>query len=213
MEEFARYAFLAGFAWAVVVLVGQVLLARGRRVDLSERAGSPLRGVLYNFTAGMLPWRKEAASRHPVKFVIGVTMHIGVFAAAAALVLSFGSVAAAAARVLPFDIGGLRYVLLALVAVGFVAGLYLCIRRASSRNLRVMSSADDFIAILATCGFLGVTAAYLLCGPVLTAARLFAAVLFVYTPFGKLRHIVFFFAARANYGAKLGARGVYPPRA
>jgi nitrate reductase gamma subunit len=210
MEKFANGAFLVGLAWATVVLAAQAARARGRRADFSEKAGSPLRGVLYNFTAGMLPWRKETAGRHPFKFVIGVTMHIGVFAAGVSLLLSFNSVATAVARALPFGIGELRHVLLAFVVLGFVAAVYLFFRRMFSRNLRAMSSAEDFIAILATCGFLGLTAAWLLHPPMLPVARIFAAAVFIYMPFGKLRHVVFFFAARGSYGAKLGARGVYP---
>jgi hypothetical protein len=43
------------------------------------------------------------------------------------------------------------------------------------------------------------------------AFLIYAGVLFLYFPLGKLRHAVFFFVARADYGRRLGYRGVYPP--
>ena len=39
----------------------------------------------------------------------------------------------------------------------------------------------------------------------------YAALIFLYLPLGKLRHAVFFFVARGDYGWRLGHRGVYPP--
>jgi hypothetical protein len=62
-----------------------------------------------------------------------------------------------------------------------------------------------------TCAFLA-----LLCLRVLVLIGVepllgFGALLFLYIPFGKLRHMVYFFVVRADYGFRLGYRGVYPP--
>ena len=42
---------------------------------------------------------------------------------------------------------------------------------------------------------------------------IYTGLLLVYLPLGKLRHAVFFFVARGDYGRRLGFRGVYPPAA
>ncbi|MDQ7778414.1 MAG: hypothetical protein RDV41_01735 [Planctomycetota bacterium] len=202
MEESAGYAFIVGFAWAAIALLVQLLRARGTRVELGERAGSPLAGIAYNFTGAMLPSHKESATLHLSKFFVGVTMHIGAFTAFACLLLSRFGVNLT---------GRARYPLVVIVGLGLAAGIFLCFRRVFSITLRRISSPDDFVAILATCGLMATTAVFLLYPPALTAAYIYAAVLLVYLPFGKLRHVVFFFAARAEFGARLGARGVYPP--
>jgi hypothetical protein len=38
-----------------------------------------------------------------------------------------------------------------------------------------------------------------------------ATALFLYLPFGKIRHCVFFFSTRYHFGAFFGRRGVLPP--
>jgi hypothetical protein len=59
-------------------------------------------------------------------------------------------------------------------------------------------------------GFLALAAAGL-AGEVPRAAWLWgAAAFFAYVPLGKLRHAVFFFVARGDLYARLGARGVVP---
>jgi hypothetical protein len=74
-----------------------------------------------------------------------------------------------------------------------------------------MSSPDDYVAVLLTCGLVAVALQSSLRpgNPLLLLG--YATVLFLYLPLGKLKHIVFFFAARADYGYRLGHRGVYPP--
>ena len=152
----------------------------------------------------MLPRHKESVRNHPFKFVVGMVMHLGVIAAlAGALMLVFQPAAGVIwmARLRPLFVAGLA------------AAAYLFVRRCLSADLKAMSTPDDFLAVLSTCGLLAVMALVDAGphGPV--AALLYTAALLVYVPLGKLRHAVFFFAARAEYGGRLGWRGVYPPPA
>lgn len=191
--------------WAVAALGVQVLAAwGGGREDYSSRAGSSARGIAYCFTVAMTPRHKESVRHHPVKFGVGVVMHIGVILSllAALLLLVWPMVGHAV-----LSLGR------PLIATSLVAGLYLLIRRILSRDLRAMSAPDDYIAILATCGLLALACVNTTVVGSEAVYLIFAGLLFAYLPLGKLRHAVFFFVARANHGRRLGYRGVYPPAA
>ena len=189
--------------WAVVALLAQVLIARGGgRKDYSRRTGSPFRAVIYNFTVAMTPAHKETVSRHPVKFTLGVVMHAGVFIALAGAVL-----------LLVWPAAGREIMSLVrpLTAIAFLAGMYLFVRRFTDANLKAMSAPDDYLAILATCGLLLLASVLRIDAENQIVYLIYTGCLFIYMPLGKLRHAVFFFVARSNYGRRLGYRGVYPP--
>ncbi|MFA4986085.1 MAG: hypothetical protein WC712_05830 [Candidatus Brocadiia bacterium] len=202
MQGFERLAATLCFGWAVIFLLVQYMAARGAAVkDYSTPAGSPLRGMIYAFTTGMLPAHKETVRKHPVKFLIGVTMHGGaLFSILVALLL------------IAFPGMGSIYppVTIPFLAVCAACGVYLFIRRVFSANLRAMSNFDDYFAAVATAGFIAAAALHEY-GTIGTPAfLLISSGLFLYLPLGKLRHALFFFVARADYGRRLGYRGVYP---
>jgi hypothetical protein len=189
--------------WALVALTVQVMTARGGgRRDYSRPAGSAARGIWYNFTTAMLPWHKETARLHALEFAVGVVLHAGVLLTIAGIVVWLAAPAAGA---------WLLHVAWPINLLSLAAGCGLLVRRAHSKLMRVLSVPDDYLAIAATCGLL--TLALLFAFAPASAALLlaYACVLFVYLPLGKLRHAVFFFVARADYGRRLGYRGVYPP--
>jgi hypothetical protein len=97
-----------------------------------------------------------------------------------------------------------------LALLALPAGIYLFVRRIVSPVLRAMSAPDDFVAILAVCTLL-VLAALSVFGIVGPAVLLGYAIPFlIYLPLGKLRHVIFFFVARADHGKRLGYRGTVP---
>ena len=194
----------ASIIWAIIALIAQVIIARGRgRVDYSKRAGSVLQGIIYNFTWAMLPGHKETISHHPVKFTIGVLMHVGIFITIAkVLVLLINP------RIPPSGSFAIGFFL----GLASVCALYLFLRRVFSRDLHSMSSPDDYISILMTFGFMVMGIVHDLSLVSSGAFLIYAAVLFFYLPIGKLKHALFFFIARADYGARLGYRGTYPAK-
>jgi len=193
-----RIAAALALLWAVLALLYQVVLARGGgRTDYSVRAGHSGRGVLYAFTTAMLPTHKESVRHHPGKFAVGLLLHVGVLAALLEIVLLVAGVAV-----------GWPWGVLALLALP--AGIYLAVRRRVSPVLRAMNAPDDYVAIVAVCALL-VMAALSAFGIVAPAVLLGYAVPFlVYLPLGKLRHVIFFFVARADLGRRLGYRGTLP---
>lgn len=203
MPPLSTILLAASAIWAVVGLAVQARGARpAGRTDHAARAGSAARGILYGFTGAMLPGKKESVSRHPVSFGAGLVFHAGVAAAFLALLLvTLG----------PGPVPPLRPALQALVAAGLLACCYLLARRLTVRDVHAVSVPDDYLANLALAVFLAVTMLNLagaLPAPIL---RLVAAVLLVYLPLGKLRHVLFFFLARGDLSRRLGVRGVYPP--
>jgi len=192
----------ASMVWAVVALIWQVLAARGGgRREYSLPAGAPLLGIAFNFTYAMLPTHKESARLHPFKFAVGMLLHAGILAALSVVVLAVAWPTAARAAA-PW--------LVPLLALALPAGLYLLVRRALDPTLRAMTSFDDFLAITAVIALLVLTG--LFGGGLLrpTVVIAFAIPFFAYLPLGKLRHAMFFFVARADYGRRLGHRGVFP---
>jgi hypothetical protein len=189
-------------AWATVALAAQVVLARGGgRQDFSRRAGHPGLGVLYNFTTAMLPSHKETARLHPAEFVAGMVLHLGILASLAEVLALLVMGAAAPWFIVPR----------LFAAGGAITSLGLFVRRVRSPLLRKLSTPDDYLAVLATTGLLAIAAfpfpVFASGAPLLG----YAALIFLYTPLGKLRHAVFFFVARGEYGWRLGHRGIYPP--
>ncbi|MCP4229610.1 MAG: hypothetical protein GY771_05630 [bacterium] len=73
-----------------------------------------------------------------------------------------------------------------------------------------MSSPDDYLSVLVTIGFVAAGSLYEF-GIISSAIFLIVSTaVFFYIPIGKLKHALFFFVARADYGARLGYRGTYP---
>ena len=188
----------------VFLLIYQLIQARGTgRRDYSARAGDTIRGMLYNFTWAMLPSHKETVRLHPFEFTIGVLMHIGIFIAIAkALILII---------VPTFDIP-ISYVLVILLGISAFCAIWLLMRRIISLNLRFMSHPDDYVSIVLSLVFM-LSAIAQESGFIDAGAFLIvSAIVFFYLPLGKLKHALFFFVARADYGARLGYRGTYPVR-
>jgi len=190
--------------WAVSVLIVQWIFSRGRgRRDYSVKDGSVARGVIYNFTWAMMPQHKETIRNHPLKFTIGILMHIGVFIAIAKVLILL-----VFPQMRPLGPG----ILGVLLSISSLCGLYLFIRRVFSIELRSMSSPEDYLSILITISFILAASAHEFG---LMSAEIFlllSALVFFYLPVGKLKHALFFFIARTDYGIRLGYRGTYPAK-
>ena len=192
-------------AWAAIALALQVRAARGEgRMEHSRRAGSPVRGIGYSFSVAMTPRHKESVRRHPFKFVTGVLMHVGIVTSLVAVLLLL---------VWPPLARAVLSLSRPLVALALAAALVLLVRRPLAPDLKAMSVPDDYLASLATGGLLALALLHSLGAVVDVVLLSYAALFFVYLPLGKLRHAAFFFAARGDYGRRLGYRGVYPPAA
>jgi hypothetical protein len=197
-----RIIVVVSLVWAAALLLWQLARAwGGGRKDYSARAGSTSKGVLYNFTVAMSPGHKEVIRNHPFKFIVGMTMHVGVGLAIIKVLILL--VNPNIPPLAPIPLG----VLLALTAA---AALFLFARRFFSANLRKMSAFDDYLASFATLAYLTAASLHEF-GLLDSSAFLLAdAAATFYIPLGKLRHVLFCPISRLDLGRRLGFRGTFP---
>jgi nitrate reductase gamma subunit len=202
MYEAESIIAAGSIAWMVIALVVQWIQARGSgRKEYSVKAGSAIKGIIYNFTYAMTPRHKESMRLYPIEFTIGVLMHVGILLAIVRVILMLTYPPIAEIKQVAFVI---------IFGISILCGFYQFLRRVLSKEMRVMSCFDDYLAIIITIDFL--IAAFMheigfLSPPIFL---IHATVVFIYLPIGKLKHALFFFIARADLGARLGYRGTYP---
>ncbi len=212
MSVFQIIAIVAAVCCVCGMLRHFVRVVRlGKPNDLSEKSGDPAKGIVYSNTTAMMPQNKESAFLHLPSYVSGILFHIGSFVCLLVFVLSF----------FPFFnrwISGpdrTHLIIPCLLAVTAACGYILLLRRALSRDLRTLSTPDDYISNALVSTFQLMTALYLLLpasGAVAAIYYVVSALLFLYMPFGKLRHAVYYFAARYHLGFFYGWRNVWPKR-
>ncbi len=181
----------------------------GKPNDLSEKSGDTTKGIVYSNTKAMMPQNKESAFLHLPSYVSGILFHIGIFTCLLVFVLSF----------FPFFnrwISGadkIHYIIAAVLAITAGCGYLLFFKRLFSNDLRTLSNLDDFISNALVSTFQLMTMLYL----IFPTSRVFVVLyyiavilLFLYMPFGKLRHAVYYFAARYHLGFFYGWRNVWP---
>jgi hypothetical protein len=157
--------------------------------------------VLYSLTGAMMPWRKETASRHPVSYLLGIGYHAGIFLSFAWLALLYFGAG------LPQAIASASGVFLWPAAF---CGVALLVKRIATPPMRYLSNPDDYVSNLAATGFVALTAAALRHESAVPGLFIYAGILLLYIPVGKLRHAVYFGLARVYLGIFYGRRGVWP---
>jgi len=182
-----------------------VLVARtfafGQRPTYSHPRGSSLAGILYAFGSGMLPWEKESAAKHLWTYLGGILYHLSIlaamlFLATVVLGIPLSATFLAAARVL--------------LVIGLVCGAALLIKRILKPQMRSLSSGDDYLANILVDVFLLSALMSTFSEAVRIVFLAIAIIMFLYIPFGKLRHCAFFFYSRIVFGEFFGRRGVLP---
>jgi len=203
MLLFLKVGVLLAFLFTVVSL--SVLVFRtfsfGKSYLHSEPRSKGRRGVLYVLGRGMMPWEKESARKHLPTYVGGMAYHLGIFAALAYLFSLLFSVEFSASLVSVFRWG---------VAVGFLSGMALFLKRILLPVMRKISCPDDFAANLIVNIFLAFTFVRTYSESFTAFYYLAAIVMFLYIPAGKIRHCFFFFYAKMFFGNFYGRRGVLP---
>jgi nitrate reductase gamma subunit len=193
----------ASVIFCIVVLAVILLrtLSFGRRQMYAHPRGSSFSGIMYAFGLGMLPWEKESAAKHILTYIGGILYHLGILMAMLLLATVLLGVSLSA----PF----LQTARIVLV-MGVVSGVALLIKRILKEQMRSLSSGDDYLANslvdLLLLSALTATFTETMMLPFLAIA----IIIFIYIPFGKLRHCVFFFYSRILFGDFFGKRGVLP---
>jgi nitrate reductase gamma subunit len=203
--DWYQYFALVSLAICLVVSIYHVvrLIRLGKPIDYSPRAGEIGPAVIYSFTGAMSPRKKESAFLHLPTYSAGILYHLGTFLAILLFIFLLAQV----------DFTGMiTYLFSAFFMVTGLCGLGILIKRMVKSELRSLSSPDDYISnILVT--FFQLSSGLVLFVP---ASRpgyfILASLLLLYFPVGKLKHAIYFFAARYHLGLFYGWRGVWPPK-
>lgn len=173
----------------------------GRRPTYAHPRGSSFAGIVYAFGRGMLPWEKESAAKHIWTYVGGILYHIGILIAMLFLATVLLDISLSATFFLSVRI---------LLVIGVVCGVMLLIKRMLKPQMRSLSSGDDYLANSLVDLLLLLALIATFTETILVPLLAIAIVIFIYIPFGKLRHCVFFFYSRILFGTFFGKRGVVP---
>lgn len=179
------------------------LLRLGKPKDLAKSIGNENDGILYSFTKAMSPKHKESAYLHLPTYTAGIVFHLAVFLSIALFFAFF-------TRLLPE--GNYRYLPAILVLIGSASGIAILVKRILLAKMRALSNPDDYISNLLVSVFLLTTTFYLIYQEFEMYYYLSVSLLLFYFPLGKLRHAVYFFAARYHLGFFYGRRGVWPSK-
>jgi hypothetical protein len=179
------------------------LLRLGKPKDYSSSAGNTGSAIRYSFTGAMSPHKKESAFLHLPTYVSGIIFHLGTFLSIALFFFILTGIR------LP---GPLIPIIFAFIIVSSACGVGMLIKRTIKKGLRDLSSPDDYISNLLVTFFQIMTGLVLLRHQILPVYLIMASILLVYFPVGKLRHAIYFFAARYHLGFFYGWRGVWPPK-
>ncbi len=203
------------------------LVRLGKPNDKSEPSGSVTKSLIYANTVAMMPKNKESAYKHWFIYLSGIVYHIGSFLALAYFLFFFalGTIPCLAEWVTHWKPILLNQVYaasaLALLATGTV-GAILLIHRFFSKKLKPITHFDDYFSNSLTTLFHLASSFYLLTTAALPTNAMHnyayilyivvATLFFLYFPFGKLRHAIYYFAARYHLGFFYGWRNSWPPK-
>jgi hypothetical protein len=189
------------YAVTALIILWKKTFSFGKTGDLSAPAGSGFSGIVYAFGKGMLPWEKESVAKHLPTYIGGMVYHSALLTA---LLFIFWDI------FLPPMVSPVLTALKILWLMGAAAGIILLLKRVLSPTMRRLSCPDDFFANFFADLFLIFVIIYVINPEFRTLLYIFSILLFIYIPFGKIRHCFFFFTTRIIFGKFFGRRGVFP---
>lgn len=176
----------------------------GNPVEYSGKRGDVNSAVFYSFTGAMSPKKKESAYLHLPTYLAGLLYHIGTFLS---IFLFF---------MFLFDvIPGMRWMSVTLIGfllVTSICGFAILIKRIIKKELLAISNPDDFISNILVTLFQMMTIVVLFEQYLFAGYFVVAGILLLYLPLGKLKHTIYFFAARYHLAYFYGWRDVWPPK-
>lgn len=179
------------------------LIRLGSPKDYSFKRGNLKSAISYSFIGAMNPFEKESAYLHLPTYTAGIVYHIGTFLSILIFFLLLFSISIT---------GAFQWGFLCLLAVSSISGLGISIKRITQKKLRFLSNPDDYISNLLVTAFQIFTLIVLINVTFTPYYYICAGLLFLYIPLGKLKHLLYFFAARYHLGFFYGWRGIWPAK-
>ena len=150
----------------------------------------------------MSPFKKESAYLHWPTYIAGIFYHLGIFVSVFLFILIFSGISIP--EIVQLIIGGF-------LVISALSGILILIKRIFNKELRALSNPDDFIFNILVDAFLIFTILFFFLENMEAYYYLSASLLLLYIPLGKLKHALYFFAARYQLGLFYGRRNVWPP--
>jgi len=198
------FAIIASIICLISLLIHFIRLIRlGNPKDLAKSNGNIPQAVKYSFTGAMSPKKKESAYLNLPTYLAGMIYHMGTFLSIFVFILLLIDI------VFP---DWMKLAVAAITCITALSGFGILIKRIVKKELRFLSNPDDFISNLLVSLFQFATAAVMISYDYLMAYFVIAALFLLYIPIGKLKHTIYFFAARYHLGYFYGRRGVWPPK-
>jgi nitrate reductase gamma subunit len=199
------------FLMVTVYIVRIFWLFKFRAVrERSLPEGKAGAGIGYSLSNIALPWAMESTRKNPWFYVQFVCFHLGVTAAiSATFIIPY------APRWL--EPQGVVTAFQAVMGAALAVGVWRFLRRLRNPALRMVSTPDDYAAIL-------LMIAYFILGIIAVPNRpergespmvaffILTAFFLVYVPFSKISHYLYYPFGRIFLGRTLGRRGVFPVR-
>lgn len=177
------------------------LIRLGLPKDYSHKIGNLKTAIPYSFIGAMNPFKKESAYLHLPTYTAGILYHIGTFVSIVLYILFL------------FNINivySLQLILVFVLIVSSISGVGILLKRITLRKLRFLSNADDYISNILVTMFQIFSLIFLVLESFSPYYFIGTGLLFLYLPIGKLKHLLYFFAARYHLGFFYGWRGVWP---
>ncbi len=189
------------------------LIRLGSVKDLSKPAGSVCKGVCYSCTTAMLPSNKESAYLHLPTYTAGIIFHIGTFISLLSFVWLFiANILGLFPSDNPYEVVKIVHTIIPIFTlISFHCGFIILTKRIVNKDLRDFSSFDDYFSNIITTLMQIFTVLYMWYPSFAIPYYLIMSILFIWMPFGKIKHILFFFFARYHLGFFYGRRGSWPP--
>ncbi|MCX6164929.1 MAG: hypothetical protein NTU73_08760, partial [Ignavibacteriae bacterium] len=169
--------------------------------DYSHKIGNLKSAIPYSFVGAMNPLKKESAYLHLPTYTAGLLYHSGTFICFALFFL------------FQFDFifsNTIQWILVCVLTASSVSGFGIFVKRIKLKKLRNLSNPDDYISNLLVTMFQIFTLIVLVENSYTPYYFIFVSLLFLYLPIGKLKHSLYFFAARYHLGFFYGWRGIWP---
>ncbi len=182
---------------------GAKIINYGKPKDYSKKRGDTEKSVRYSYTGAMSPMKKESAYLHLPTYIAGISYHIGTFLSLFLFVIYLIGI---------YPTGIVALVISVLLLISGLSGFGILIKRISKDQLRSLSNPDDYISNLLVSLIQIMTALVLYLPQAFPYYFILISIFFLYLPVGKLKHVVYFFAARYHLGFFYGWRGVWPPK-
>ncbi|MEW6110579.1 MAG: hypothetical protein AB1664_00490 [Thermodesulfobacteriota bacterium] len=206
LQEPVQYLALSFMALMYIIKISQ-LLKKPFPAERAELKGDRVSGAVYSLTNVLRPWDMESTSKHLYFYTEFMIFHVAV-----ALTIGSTFLIPLAPQIMTPTVTA---VFMLFMAAAFLIGLRRIYRRLTVPEIRIISTPDDYFAILLMTVFfgVGVVTMWLWIGGHPETAWMWVFFLMttfflIYVPFSKISHYVLYPFGRVNFGMIFGGRGV-----